>query len=913
MSFKPFLAYSASAGSGKTFALSVRYISLLFMGESPSTILAATFTKKAAAEMRQRVVDALRGFEENVDFMRAVSQETGLNQEELLSKKEEVLARFLASSAYIVTIDSFFTSILRSASLEIGLEPDFTTKERELETFEAHFLALLEKENLLLTLVQLALGVEDKRFEKIFDILNQLYTIDALLPNTSYIFDDLGEVIKRIEENREKMYQLLQKVGASATAVNNFAPNSLKAFTTKTVFDKTSLLEHRNYKKYVEAHPQIEALFLALKADIVRYFHQKEAQVLHYIFEIYTSYKNSMIEEAKQSGILRFVDLTFFTYRLLYESISREFLYFKMDAKFKHILLDEFQDTSTLQFLLFEPLLEEIFAGVGQSEFKSFFYVGDTKQSLYRFRGGVEELFDKVATKYGIAIEPMSTNYRSSIAVVEQVNRWFRPIVEGYTPQKVRTNAKEGYVEVVESNLEEKEEILLQAIGEAQKLIALGVHSDDIAFLVHTNKDGQLLQTLAQKEGIEVRLKTTSSLKNVPHIVALVSMVSYLFYGDPIDAKAMLTQVGKSIEEVDAKWFTAFLAPYQVLHRLIQDFGYFNNDANLLKLLAFATHYNDIPTFLEEFTQSNEEIASATAHGAQIMTIHGSKGLEFEHVILLDRLTKENHDNSLLLFDYGEELRVEEIYYRQAGRERFDENYHYYKERQKRIAQKDKLNLLYVALTRAVEGLTVVKKEKASIFAPLGLEAMKQGKVDVKQTEKRVSKKTLLPQRNITNYGLQNIKPNNEEEKVDYEALLFGTALHYGLEMLATFTPQSVDDALVAVKNRYGERLGSEQLGQIEKRIKTLVCNESFLNYLKSANVHKEQPFGFHGEQRQIDLLLEYSTHCVVMDYKSSKKYALKHTQQVNAYVEAMQSILKKPTKGVIIYLLEDEVVLQEV
>ena len=60
MSFKPFLAYSASAGSGKTFALSVRYISLLFMGESPSSILAATFTNKAAAEMRQRVVDSLR-------------------------------------------------------------------------------------------------------------------------------------------------------------------------------------------------------------------------------------------------------------------------------------------------------------------------------------------------------------------------------------------------------------------------------------------------------------------------------------------------------------------------------------------------------------------------------------------------------------------------------------------------------------------------------------------------------------------------------------------------------------------------------------------------------------------------------------------------------------------------------------
>ena len=83
MSFKPFLAYSASAGSGKTFALSVRYISLLFMGESPSSILAATFTNKAAAEMRQRVVDSLRNLGDNEAFLAAVSVETGLSKEAL--------------------------------------------------------------------------------------------------------------------------------------------------------------------------------------------------------------------------------------------------------------------------------------------------------------------------------------------------------------------------------------------------------------------------------------------------------------------------------------------------------------------------------------------------------------------------------------------------------------------------------------------------------------------------------------------------------------------------------------------------------------------------------------------------------------------------------------------------------------
>ena len=121
MTFRPHLAYSASAGSGKTFALAVRYVSLLFMGESPSAILAATFTNKAASEMRQRVVDSLRYLGENEAFLEEVMKQTGLGRDEIFARQSGVLDRFLSQSSHIVTLDSFFSSILRSASLEIGL------------------------------------------------------------------------------------------------------------------------------------------------------------------------------------------------------------------------------------------------------------------------------------------------------------------------------------------------------------------------------------------------------------------------------------------------------------------------------------------------------------------------------------------------------------------------------------------------------------------------------------------------------------------------------------------------------------------------------------------------------------------------------------------------------------------------
>ena len=302
----------------------------------------------------------------------------------------------------------------------------------------------------------------------------------------------------------------------------------------------------------------------------------------------------------------------------------KKFLYFKIDSKFKHILLDEFQDTSTLQFLLLKPLIDEIFAGMGQSEFKSFFYVGDTKQSLYRFRGGVEELFDKVAERYGVKIEQMDTNYRSSRHVVEQVNRWFEPIMEGYVPQRNKEGASEGYVKVLES-----EDLIADAVEKVKALLDLGINVNDIALLVSTNKDGQSLQEACERKGIDTLLKTSSSLKNVPKIAALVAMVSYLFYGEKIDAEALLLKVGKILDTMDLSWFSAFMSPLQVVDRLVREFGYFDNDLNILKLLEFASAFPDIPAFLEEFETSSIAVASNSVHGAKIMTIHGSKGLEF--------------------------------------------------------------------------------------------------------------------------------------------------------------------------------------------------------------------------------------------------------------------------------------------
>ena len=900
MSFKNHLALLASAGSGKTFALSIRYIALLFMGVSSSNILAATFTKKAANEMQERVIKFLKDLPNDELILNEVSKQCNLSKDEIIKLQPKILQNFISSKNYIVTLDSFFSFILRSNALQIGLDVDFEIKEGNKEGLDISLIEELDKSNNLNSLAKLSVNVNRRKSKDLIELFELLYNLDAILPKTKYMLKNLDAIKEEIDVLRKDTLEELQKSGASKSALKNFQECDFKSFITKSFFEKETLYEHKFYKKYLDKFPKIERNFLKLKELIAKYHTALEESVLYYLFEVYNSYKDVKIAKIKAKNRLEFNDILYFTHRLIANVITKDFLYFKLDTKFLHILLDEFQDTSILQFLILKPLIDEIFAGVGINEFRSFFYVGDTKQSLYRFRGGVEELFDFVAKYYNIEIRNLDTNYRSARLLVKRVNEIFKPLIKNYVNQKPH-NKNEGYFEsLISQNLIES------AIDRAKFLESSGVNLEDIAFLVFTNKDAVLLQEELKKEGIKSILKTSSSLKFNPKIAALVGVLKYLTTNEQIYLEPFLQKIGKS--KIDLDFLNLKMDPFLALKLIIDRFNYFGGDLNILRLLEFAKDKDTIFEFLEEFENSKIELTQNENRGAVIMTIHGSKGLEFDYVILLDRFSKKPNSGEFLLFKQKSVIEIEKIFYKFKAKENFVKEYKETLLNNKEASLKDKINLLYVALTRAKNGLIILQKEKNSEFDLLNLSEQKSGNI-IKSEQKSPLNQIKLPT-SISFYGKQEVKELSEDKDdtlIDYKAIYFGEAMHYGLELI-DFKNPDFNEIEFAIVNRYGVFLEDKEISDILDRIKRLLLNKEFKKLINCGKIFKEQPISFKNSFFQLDLLIKNETKNIIIDYKSSKKFKNQNIKQVKNYIEALKNIENKDVKGYLVYLLDNNI-----
>ncbi|MFW2379534.1 RecB-like helicase [Aliarcobacter butzleri] len=910
---KNYLALKASAGSGKTFALTVRYICLLLLGAKPNEILTLTFTNKAANEMSERIYKTLLTLGDDEAYLNAIENEVNLSKEEILGKKNILIKQFSNANLSIFTIDKFVNKILREFCGYIGISDDFEIKNDDIEKLSYEFLKSLNEKDFQ-TLIDLSF-YEKKKFNSIFELFK---TILEKNEDIEVINIDASLIELQKENILKEAFKIKESILSCANASNS-AKNAVDFQTFEDLFGRT-WLEKENFEDYSYfkkcANESNKNDFFKLKEELSIYYKIRAGFSLNKIFEVYLKFRDFKFEFNKNKNYLEFNDISNLVYDLLSTKIDKDFLYFRLDSNYSHILIDEFQDTSLLQYKILEPLIDEILSG-DVTKFKTFFYVGDTKQSIYRFRGGKRELFDYVAnTNKILEVEVLNTNYRSCENVINFVNELFLnlPNYEYFKQESVRTN---GYVEVVVDATFEEDEKFVNVAKKIEELLQSGVNFNDIAILTYTNDDVlSLYYYLKQKfPSIKISTEMTSKLINQQNVKAVINAIKYIYFKEEIYKENLNAIIGnKLLTTLDLEIILEEKSVQEVIKELSKKLKII--DENIIKLIEVSSSFNNIVDFVYEIDKLEAIMENNESKGLQILTIFKSKGLEFHTVILLDRIKRKNVDKSSLLFDY-ENLELKNIFYKIKGYENFNEDYKKAIDKEKKLSLEDEINILYVAMTRAKNNMIIFKKEKSSVFDILNMDVCKIGKIiNSSNLVKNIEEKSIISYTPL-NLGTQEKQIVKEKELKEnhLHSRYFGLATHYCLEMLNNFSFNDLKYTLNLARTRFSNYLNDKDFIDIENRLAHLINNNFFKFLITNSVLTSEQSLIYKEELKIIDLLIYKDDTYYILDYKTTKEELdEEHKNQVLYYKEAIKEIFKTSNvKSYLVYLKMDNCLMYEI
>lgn len=910
---KNYLALKASAGSGKTFALTVRYICLLLLGAKPNEILTLTFTNKAANEMSERIYKTLLTLGDDEAYLNAIENEVNLSKEEILGKKNILIKQFSNANLSIFTIDKFVNKILREFCGYIGISDDFEIKNDDIEKLSYEFLKSLNEKDFQ-TLIDLSF-YEKKKFNSIFELFK---TILEKNEDIEVINIDASLIELQKENILKEAFKIKESILSCANASNS-AKNAVDFETFEDLFGRT-WLEKENFEDYSYfkkcANESNKNDFFKLKEELSIYYKIRAGFSLNKIFEVYLKFRDFKFKFNKNKNYLEFNDISNLVYDLLSTKIDKDFLYFRLDSNYSHILIDEFQDTSLLQYKILEPLIDEILSG-DVTKFKTFFYVGDTKQSIYRFRGGKRELFDYVAnTNKILEVEVLNTNYRSCENVINFVNELFLnlPNYEYFKQESVRAN---GYVEVVVDATFEEDEKFVNVAKKIDELLQSGVNFNDIAILTYTNDDVlSLYYYLKQKfPSIKISTEMTSKLINQQNVKAVINAIKYIYFKEEIYKENLNAIIGnKLLTTLDLEIVLEEKSVQEVIKELSKKLKII--DENIIKLIEVSSGFNNIVDFVYEIDKLETIMENSESKGLQILTIFKSKGLEFHTVILLDRIKRKNVDKSSLLFDY-ENLELKNIFYKIKGYENFNEDYKKAIDKEKKLSLEDEINILYVAMTRAKNNMIIFKKEKSSVFDILNMNVCKIGKIlNSSNLVKNIEEKSIISYTPL-NLGTQEKQIVKEKELKEnhLHSRYFGLATHYCLEMLNNFSFNDLKYTLNLARTRFSNYLSDKDFTDIENRLAHLINNDFFKFLITNSVLTSEQSLIYKEELKIIDLLIYKDDTYYILDYKTTKdELDEEHKNQVLYYKEAIKEIFKTSNvKSYLVYLKMDNCLMYEI
>ncbi|MGL2617808.1 RecB-like helicase [Helicobacter pylori] len=907
------MALKASAGSGKTFALSVRFLALLFKGANPSEILTLTFTKKATAEMKERILDYLKILqkenledekekEKSQNILKELEEKYRLNPSFVQNRAQEIYQRFLNAEIRISTIDAFFQSILRKFCWFVGLSANFEVN----EDIKAHqqqlneiFLSALNGEQLeeLGVFIAQCLSYDSYTSDSILERLR-------FLKNKLYLFDP-NKKDPAFDEERflEKLRSLNQQIQNIETASNEAKKaikcDDFRGFLNSSLTWLEKKGEYRYFKKFKDEIPTLESECEEIENDLKRYYEARESA----LFKKFPKFIQLYDKATSKIQALDFDAIKDKIHALLngYEEMPAEFFYFRLDSKIAHILIDEFQDTSLNDYKILAPFIDEIKAGIGQAKWhRSVFFVGDVKQSIYGFRGSFSSLFESVSKDF--YHDNLEFNHRSSPLIINYVNTIFKKAYQNsptaYLEQKYpkassNNHARDGYVKV-SLVADERELLLEQILQEAKNLLEHRIDPKDITLLCATNDDALEIKNYLQKNLSAIRPSTESSAKLSQFVESKIikNALEYALAEEPYKPfykHSVLKLAGYLHDDVIA---LAGFNPKKesvagFVWKVMEWFELYTECAQIC--LELAVGCEDANEFLEKLEA--KEIASFKAEGAQIMTIHKSKGMQFPYVIVCERLGKPKSNNSNQFLEEYSGTELTRLYYRMKNREVVDKDYARALDKEEAAKNHEETNVYYVAFTRAELGLIVVAKDKKGMREKLDLAPLEEGEIaPVISFQKELSIPSVVIKPHAYGEQIQEIEeePSDYEKNNDQEAIHFGIALHKGLEYQYAY---NIPKKSVLEYLNYHHGFYGLDYQALEESLELFENDAKIQALFKNLALRGEVAFLFEGVVSRIDVLLwDKGQNLYVLDYKSSQNYQQSHKVQVSHYAAFLQT-----------------------
>jgi ATP-dependent exoDNAse (exonuclease V) beta subunit len=611
-----FSIYDASAGSGKTYALVKEYLKIILsskQNDAYRNILAITFTNKAVHEMKSRIVGSLSEFTKNepstkaLDLMQDLSNDLELSLIQIKTKSQQIIKHIIHNYAAfdISTIDKFTHKVIRAFAHDLGLPMTFEVSlDTENLLTEAVDAIIAEAGNdEVLTKLLIDFTMEKTDDDKSWDISKEILETGRLILNENNRNEISNFENKKIEDFVEIKSKISTEVknlesentifASSALALINSNGIDLKSFSRGTfpnhiqfIIDNDSRankykfveIEEITINKTAKDRNQIETILPEILNLLSKIYSNNEKKDFYKAFlknitplSLLNTISDKLKNIQREQNVLSIAEFN----ALIHNEIQNQpapFIYERLGERYRHFFIDEFQDTSEMQWLNLIPLIDNATSSEINGEKGTLMIVGDPKQSIYRWRGGKAEQFielskdknpfnnpDKVVT-------PLYQNYRSYSKVIEFNNNLFQMLSSEFDnldyqdlyQNHVRQEANSkigGYVnlsflskfedvedESDEENLDKSDLYVLATLNTIQNCLQQGFEYKDIVILTRKRSQGIAIANYLTEQKIPLLSSETLMIANATEVRLIIYLLKYLQNSNDLDSKANFLQ-----------------------------------------------------------------------------------------------------------------------------------------------------------------------------------------------------------------------------------------------------------------------------------------------------------------------------------------------------------------------------------